>query len=107
MRIAGHLFSGEAYEQGVVREAKEELNLDVPPDDYELLGDIDAEHDGADNFIRVYRIKWDSKKEILFNKNDFCEARWLTPTDVIHFMTKERFRTSTSIVLLKFFKDKL
>ena len=52
--VAGHVDSGETSLDTAVREVKEELNLDVTPDEFEFLFTIKRETPYKDSKLRVF-----------------------------------------------------
>ena len=52
--VAGHVDSGETSLDTAVREVKEELNLDVEPDEFEYLFTVKRETPYKDSFLRVF-----------------------------------------------------
>lgn len=79
MSVGGHVESGETYEQALVRETKEELNIDLETAPYKLLGHLTPQKDRVSAFMNVYEIKLDVAPE--FNREDFVEYFWLTPKE--------------------------
>jgi isopentenyldiphosphate isomerase len=80
MSMGGHVSSGESYEQAFGRELEEELGLKDEDTPHLLLGHLSPK-DGVSAFMNVYEIKSDSVPD--FNKNDFIEYYWLTPTELL------------------------
>lgn len=52
--VAGHVDSGETSRQTAVRELKEEVNLDIKPDELEYLFTIKRVQPYKDSYIRVF-----------------------------------------------------
>lgn len=77
---AGHVESGETYDQTFVREVQEELNIDVSTVPYRTLGMLTPK-DGVKVFEKVYEIQSDEAPS--YNADDFCESYWLTPQEVV------------------------
>ena len=77
--VSGHVDSGEHYDECIVREAKEEIGLDlegVP----EKLFKIEACEQTAQEFTWVYRTI--STGPFSFDKNEISEIRWNTSDEV-------------------------
>ena len=49
--VAGHISSGEAYVQAAIREVKEEIGLDITPEDLEKIGVFKSVHHHGDTLI--------------------------------------------------------
>ena len=65
--VAGHVDSGETSLDTAIRELKEEVNLDVDPDELEFLFTIKRETPYKDSFLRVFDDVY------LLRKNIDCE----------------------------------
>ena len=65
--VAGHVDSGETSRDTAVREVKEELNLDIEPDELEFLFTIKRVQPYKDSYLRVFDDVY------LLNKNIDCE----------------------------------
>lgn len=74
---AGHVESGETYEEALQRETLEELNIDLRKTPHRFLGNLTPQKDGVSSFQKAYEIKMDGVPN--FNRNDFIEYFWLTP----------------------------
>ena len=79
--VGGHVSSGETYEEAFIREAMEELNLDVTKIPYKILGKLNKPNDGVSAFMIVYEIE--SNDVPNYNKEDFTEYYWLTPQEIL------------------------
>lgn len=80
MSVGGHVDSGEDYLSCFKREAQEELNLNVDLMTWRELGYY-TPTDGLNTFMRVYEIRSDLAPD--YNPDDFTEAFWLTPAQVL------------------------
>lgn len=78
--VAGHVESGETYDSSFIREAREELNIDVLKTGYRLLGHL-TPRDGVQVFTQVYELHSDESP--LYNPKDFTECFWLAPQEAI------------------------
>ncbi len=77
---AGHVSSGESYDEAFAKEVQEELNIDVSKVRHRLLGYLTPK-DGAVLFMQVYEIESDETPQ--YNPDDFSESYWLTPQEVV------------------------
>lgn len=81
MSVGGHVDSGEDYETAFRRETAEELNIDIDGADWKEIGYLNPYEVGTSAFMKVYRIDTDRTPD--YNKDDFTEAFWLSPEQVI------------------------
>jgi 16S rRNA (adenine1518-N6/adenine1519-N6)-dimethyltransferase len=90
---AGHVDSGEGYEQAAIRELKEELGIDVSK-----LDEIDylptSEETGFE-FIRVYKLIHDGPFQP--QESEISELRWVSPSKLVEWM-KEKPQEFTRIL---------
>jgi isopentenyldiphosphate isomerase len=80
MSAAGHVASGETYDDAFKRETQEELNIDVDAVPWKMLGKA-SPRDGLSAFQQVYEVISDRDPD--FNLDDFVEGYWLTPRELI------------------------
>lgn len=76
---AGHVESGDNYTDTIIRETKEEINLDITEAELQFITKMKSE--GAKYFRSVYLHR--SNVTPSFNPADFTSAEWLTPDEVI------------------------
>jgi isopentenyl-diphosphate delta-isomerase len=79
--IAGHVETGESYEECLIRETKEEVGLDLSKILYKEIGNFNPNTNEVHCFQRVYEIKSDTVPE--YNKDDFSGYEWLSPLEII------------------------
>lgn len=77
---AGHVSSGETYEETFAREVAEEINIDISKVEYKELG-YSTPKDGTKQFMKVYEILCDETPT--YNTDDFVEYFWLTPEELL------------------------
>jgi len=76
---AGHVESGEGYLGTIIRESKEEINLDITPEDIEFVAKLKSV---SIRCIRcIYLLRTNETPE--FNPQDFVSAQWLSPSQII------------------------
>lgn len=79
--IAGHVESGETYVEGLIKEASEEVGLDLNLVPYKEIGRFNPFQNEVHCFQRVYEIQADEVPN--YNREDFSGFEWLTPQEVI------------------------
>jgi isopentenyldiphosphate isomerase len=77
--VGGHVAAGESYHDAFVREAQEELNLDVRQYTYMPIARLTPHEHQTSAFMWVYLIK--SNDVPAYNTDDFFESYWLTPDE--------------------------
>lgn len=80
---AGHVESGETYDESFLRETREELNIDLSAVAWRVLGKF-TPSEGVHCFQMVYEIRSDVTPS--FNPEDFSEAQWMFPKEVIELI---------------------
>jgi isopentenyl-diphosphate delta-isomerase len=81
MSIAGHVGSGETYDESFAREAFEEIGVDVTKLPVRVLGFMTPHEHGTAAFVKAYEIQLDEAPTL--NPHDYIEAYWLTPKEVL------------------------
>lgn len=72
--VGGHVTSGETYDEAMVKEISEELNLTLSASQLELLGKIGP---NEDLYIRqIYRYRTNDTPN--YNPDDFVSAEWMS-----------------------------
>jgi isopentenyl-diphosphate delta-isomerase len=99
----GHVSSGEDYLLGCMREAEEELRLQLKPEDLTLLFKTDAT-EASPWFRSVYLYQSSDAPE--YNTEDFSEYYWLTPQELIDKIeagepSKESMLVTLQVILPK------
>jgi len=79
--IAGHVESGETYEEGLLKEAQEEVGLDLHSIPYQEIGRFNPHTNNVHCFQRVYEIRSNESPD--YNAADFSGFQWLTPQEVV------------------------
>lgn len=82
--MGGHVSSGENYEEAFVRELNEELNINANNIPFKEIGYFTPHEHNVSAFMKVYEIITD--QDPLYNQDDFIEARWLKPTEIIKIL---------------------
>lgn len=99
--MSGHVHAGETYWQALLREAREELNLDASV--AKLLGLLTPK-EGAFDFMEVFEIRTNVVPR--YNPDDFSGYEWLMPAEVIRRIEAgEPGKDDLPVILRKFFAD--
>lgn len=80
MSAAGHVSSGETYEEAFRKEVQEELNINIDDVSWRTLGKLSPAKDDVHNFMTVYEIISNTTPD--YNKQDFSEHYWLTLNEI-------------------------
>ena len=84
--VGGHVKSGETYEDALIREANEELNMNIHEYTVHEIGYFTPYTQNLSAFMRVYEIR--SNTSPLYNKNDIMDAEWLEPITIIERLNR-------------------
>jgi len=79
--FAGHVESGETYEEGLYKEAQEEVGLDLTVIAFKEIGVFNPYKHNVHCFQKVYEIKSNNAPE--YNPGDFSGYQWLLPREII------------------------
>ena len=77
--VGGHVAAGEDYVSTLIREAEEELSLDVSSDQLEFL--TKEVHEDAKYIQSLFLLRNDVTPQL--NPDDFVSAEWLHPDELI------------------------
>lgn len=77
--MGGHIDTGETYEQALMREAEEELNIKLEPAKLEFIKKFSP---ASTPYFRCFYI-YHSNQTPQFNPDDFVSAQWLTPQELL------------------------
>lgn len=99
----GHVSAGETYEQSMIREVQEELNLDVSSMQYRLMGTLTPQT-GSICFIQVFELHVPNGFVIDYNKNDFSDFYWLSAQEIIQkYEQGDTMRKTLKIIIDTFY----
>lgn len=97
---AGHVQSGDTYEQTLKKEVMEELNIDTDTVRVRFLGKT-TPRDGVSCFQMNYEIESDEAPS--YNPNDFIEYYWLKPEDVVRRVENGDVAKSSLVPLIRLY----
>jgi|GEM_PF-613743 len=101
----GHVSSGETYEESMIREVAEELNIDISTMPYTYVGKLTPAQ-GAICFIQIFELQVPNDFIIDYNKNDFSEFFWLSKEEIVAKITAgEKAKESLIRIMHKFYND--
>jgi isopentenyl-diphosphate delta-isomerase len=97
----GHMAEGETYEQTPVREVAEELNFDITSMPYKKLGFM-SEKDGISGKCELFELQMDTEPK--YNTEDFQEAFWLAPQELMDRIENgEKAKSDLPVVIKKYY----
>lgn len=102
--ISGYLLSGETYEQGLAREAREEMTIDIQQHDHRLLHIYNAAREPeTTSFSAFYLINSDATP--IFNQHDFDSVSWMHPQEVLDLIAQgKNAKKMIKPIIERFFK---
>ena len=101
MGIGGYVKSDEDYDGAFRREIKEELNIDPDTIQYVKLGKLSPYESRISSFTTVYAVYTNMTPQ--FDTNNFSEASWITPEDLVKKLKNgEPAKSDLSLLVEKF-----
>ena len=82
MGCAGHVEKDEPMTATVCREVKEEINVDVLPEDVEFMGLLHSFGDGEPRFLGCFKIKKYSGEIKIGEPEKVAELKWFNENDL-------------------------
>ena len=95
--VSGHVDSGEMYDQCVLREAKEEIGIDLF-ETPERIFKIDACEETAQEFTWVYRTFHEGPFHV--NEEEVSEVKWFARKDLDRLLNSKREDFSPAFALV-------
>jgi isopentenyldiphosphate isomerase len=97
--VGGHVGAGEDYLSTIIREAEEELNLAITPENVELVDKTILDDIKYIRYLYLYRS--DDTPE--FNPHDFVKAEWMSPEELVKeidggHLAKSSLKSATAIL---------
>src|ERR1700690_2946876 len=80
--MGGHVESGEDYEAALLREAREELNINVEEEVIKCIARLTPATHRVSAFMKVYEIHMNTIPD--YNKSDFIECYWMRPSVLLN-----------------------
>ena len=97
----GCVSAGETYEQALMRETQEELNIRLSKHDYSFCGYLNPS-DGMLCHVQVYHTILHETPQ--YDKNEFCESFWLYPQEILDLWQKgETMKPSLPKIVKRYF----
>lgn len=102
MSAAGHVESGESYEEAFAKEVREEINIDVTAVSHKELGHLSPHIDNVSAFSKVFEIEYNDVPA--YNTDDFVEYYWLTPAEILALVEEgEKMKSDIPKLIKKFY----
>jgi isopentenyldiphosphate isomerase len=101
--VVGHVQAGETYQQALIREAQEEIRIDISKDSFKYLGKLTPHEHGAFCFAAIYELEIDSAPKN-WNKDEIGDWYWMTADQILERCTDdEKFKDSLPMIINHFY----
>ena len=105
--VVGHVQAGETYQQAMIREAQEEVGIDMSKIPYKLFGKITPHEDESFCFATVYECAL-QQAPANWNQREFSEWFWLSPQELMQkILAGEKVKDTLPIILQKYYGSSL
>jgi len=102
--VAGHVRSGETYEQALLREVQEEIGYNLQFHEYRLLGKLTPNEHKSFSFASVYEYVTKQAPEN-WNRHDIGEWYWMSPQEIIdRCQNGEKAKSILPLIIEYFYK---
>lgn len=99
--VVGHVGADESYEQAMIREAQEELRLDITKYPYKKIAKLSPQKHGTLCHCEVFLVEINDMQTFDFNAEDIHEGHWMLPREVLHRIQQGEKTKSMLPVILK------
>ncbi|MEM7795158.1 MAG: NUDIX domain-containing protein [Cyanobacteria bacterium P01_C01_bin.118] len=96
--VGGYVGSGESYEMALIRELREELNLELDQVSYRSLGHLSPYIHDCSSFMTVYEIQYEHSP--IYNPHDFSDACWIKPKALMDKVNQEKYLPKSDLIKL-------
>jgi isopentenyldiphosphate isomerase len=101
--VVGHVQAGETYEQALIREAQEEIQIDISKSNFKFLGKMTPHEHGAFCFAAVYELEVDTAPND-WNKDEIGDWYWMTAQQIVDRCSQqEKFKDSLPKIINHFY----
>jgi len=102
---AGHVDAGESYVGCAVREVREELGVEVSPEQLEFVSRLHPSPENGFEFVMVYRAISDDPLSL--QADEVADGRWLSPHELDHWIETQPTQFTTDFRMIwKTVRDK-
>src|SRR5690606_33298571 len=101
--VVGHVQAGESYQQAMIREAQEEIGVDISNQQFKYLGTLNPQQHGVFCFIAVYELEIEVAPNN-WNKDEIGDWYWMTAQQIIDRCNhEEKFKKSLPVIISYFY----
>ena len=94
--------AGESYKEAMIREAQEELRLDITQYLYKKIAKLSPQEHGVLCHCEVFLVEINDMQTFDFNTQDIYEGDWMFPHEVLHAIEQGDKAKSMLPTILKY-----
>ena len=97
---AGAVDTGETSVEGAIREAKEEIGINIEKEEFELILSIKRKH----NFLDIWLVRKDiDLKDIVMQEEEVQEVKWVTKEELEEMIKNDEVAGTVTLYYKMFF----
>lgn len=97
---AGAVDTGETSLEGAIREAKEEIGINIEKEEFELILSIKRKH----NFLDIWLVRKDiDLKDIVMQEEEVQEVKWVTKEELEEMIKNDEVAGTVTLYYKMFF----
>lgn len=101
--VVGHVQAGETYEQAMIREAQEEIGIDLQPNSFKFLGKMTPHEHGAFCFSAIYEMEIEEAPKN-WSREEIGDWYWMTAQQIIQRCDQdEKFKDTLPKIITYFY----
>lgn len=103
--VGGHVKAGESYDAALMREAFEELNVQLGELEWKLFAKLTPHEHSVSSHMHIYKIHY-PHRDVHFNPDDFVNGTWLSYSEMTsHPFYLKNAKSDLKIIIQLFAHD--